>query len=168
MLIAHAVPSYFFIQLTQSSWDDTWSRPQCWLLNGVALGSTVLPDADVVYNILVRGFANHSTLWTHSVWVYGIFGLMSLLCTIGRWRYIAWCLGLVAVGGFSHILLDALVHNTPMFYPLSLDMIGLAPESVVEGGISAYIQHPLFLLEIGLWGAVLIHWVHQRRLIFDL
>lgn len=90
--------------------------------------------------------------------------LAGLLCAVSKRRYLAWCLGLIAMGGFSHILLDAIAHNTPMFYPLSMHMVGIAPESVVEGGISAYIQHPLFMLEIVLWGTVLVHWAYQRRL----
>lgn len=62
MLIAHAVPAYFAIQVTHPHWDKAWTPSQRWLLTGLVLGSTVWPDTDVVYNIVMRGFANHSTL----------------------------------------------------------------------------------------------------------
>lgn len=162
MLIAHAVSAYFAVKLTQTQWDEDWSQAQRWLLASIAVGSTILPDADVVYNIVVRGFANHSLLGTHSIWLYSIFMLSAIICKLAKWHYLAWCLGFIALGGYSHILLDAIVHNTPLFYPLSMQMVGTAPQSIVEGGTPVYIRHPLFLLEIALWGAVLLHWFHKK------
>ncbi len=166
MLIAHVVPGYFAIELTKQQWDDSWSQPQRWFLGGLALASTIWPDTDVVYNILIRGFANHSTLWTHSLWVYLGLAVASVLCFKMRLKYAAWCWAFMAWGGFSHLILDAIAHKTPLLYPLSTQMIGIAPESVVEGGITAYIQHPLFLLEIILWGAAFMYfrYTHQRPL----
>ncbi len=70
MLLAHLVPGYFAAALTQPHWDPKWNTTRRVILWGVALGSTAIPDVDVVYNTTFRGFINHSTLWTHSIFVY--------------------------------------------------------------------------------------------------
>ncbi|MCD4685192.1 MAG: hypothetical protein K8S97_04575, partial [Anaerolineae bacterium] len=62
----------------------------------------------------------------------------------------------------SHLALDMIAHNTPLLYPFSMRMIGIAPRAVVEGGLRAYVQHPVFLLEGVLLGAVALHWWRDR------
>ena len=83
------------------------------LLWGAALGSTILPDTDVFYNVLFRGFINHSVLWTHSLFVYLTIGLVWLLLSkMGRWPYLQMLIGLTAIGGLSHLVLDVIAHGT--------------------------------------------------------
>jgi hypothetical protein len=148
MLAAHLVPGYLAASLSRPHWEPRWTRAQRSALWAVALGTTVLPDLDVAYNALFAGFFNHSTLWTHSVFVYLALGLLSLVLRRGkRYRYVGALAGLAAVGGLSHLALDIIAHGTPMFYPLSMAWVCLAPQRVVEGGVWAYLTEPVFLLE---------------------
>lgn len=55
---------------------------------------------------------------------------------------------LVAIGGLSHVFLDAIVHNTPLFYPLTDQTFGTGPKAIVENGVAAYLTHPIILLEV--------------------
>jgi hypothetical protein len=159
MLAAHLVPGYFAAVRSQSKWKPEWSTGQRTLLWVAALGSTFLPDADVIYNTLFRGFINHSVLWTHSLLVHFGIGLCWwLLRLFGRWPYLQTLVGLVAIGGLSHLALDVIAHNTPLFYPVTLVMIGVAPVRIVEGGVWAYLTDPLFLLEPLLLTLVAVHW----------
>lgn len=166
MLIAHLVPGYFAAATLEP--DPEWSITQRRLLWTVALGSTVIPDTDVIYNVVFRGFVNHSVLWTHSLFVYvGIGLLWWILRRADRWSYWRAIVGLVAVGGLSHLALDMIAHNTPLLYPFSMCMFGIAPDRVVEGGISAYLTDPIFLLEPLLFLFAFAHWwrTHKRRLL---
>ena len=148
MLIAHLAPGFAAAIASQQYWDSGWGlrkRTGLWV---AALGSTFIPDLDVIYNVLVTGIFNHRTLYTHSVFVHGTIALIwMVLVLVGRWRYGAILAGLAAAGGFSHLILDMIAHNTPLFYPVSMQMVGIAPERVVEGGIVAYLTHPVVLLE---------------------
>ena len=67
MLIAHLVPGYFAAVQSKPNWRPEWRRSQRIILWSVAIGSTVLPDLDVIYNTLFRGFINHSILWTLTI-----------------------------------------------------------------------------------------------------
>ena len=164
MLIAHVVPGYLAAAQSQRFWDPAWSRGQRLGLWAVALGTAVAPDLDVVYNGLFRGFVNHSTLWTHSLFVYGAAGLVGwLVWRSQRWRYLGLLLLLLAAGGLSHLALDAVAHRTPLLYPLSLTMIGTAPRQVLEGGLRAYVTHPIILLELALIAAGIVHRLVQTR-----
>jgi hypothetical protein len=160
MLGAHLVPGYFATVKSQSRWSQEWSEPQRILLWAAAIGSTVIPDLDVIYNTLFRGFINHSVLWTHSLFPYISIGLCWwLLYRSGRWPYWQMLLGLTTVGGLSHLALDVIAHGTPLFYPLSSVMIGAAPHCVVEGGFLAYVTDPIFLLEPLLLTLAAVHWI---------
>ena len=129
MLLAHLVPGYFAAATSRSTWKSEWTDVQRILLWATALGSTVAPDLDVAYHALVRGFLNHSTLWTHSVFVYLGFGLVwFVLHTSSRWHYLRSWVGLAALGGFSHLVLDVVAHGTPSLYPAaSMVGFGIAP-----------------------------------------
>ena len=163
MLAAHLVPGYFAAAKSQSSWKPDWNKTQRVMLWATTLGSTVVPDLDVVYNALFRGFFNHSTLWTHSIFVYLGFGLVWLILHITkRWAYIETLTGLVAVGGLSHLVLDIIAHGTPMLYPVSMMIFGIAPQRVIEGGVWAYLTDPIFLLEPLLFSIAIIHWTHHQ------
>lgn len=165
MLLAHLVPGYFAANFSQTFWNKSWVKSQkvgLWL---AALGSTVAPDSDVIYNILFRGFANHSVLWTHSLLPHlGIALIGLLLPRTQRWAYWRLLLLLVAVGGISHLFLDVIVHGTPLFYPFSNLMVGWPPQQVVDGGLWGYLTHPLVLLEPLLLGLMAIHYRWQRQL----
>ncbi|MCZ7546587.1 MAG: metal-dependent hydrolase [Anaerolineae bacterium] len=127
--------------------------------------STFVPDLDVVYNALFRGFINHSTLWTHSLFVHAGIGFSWwLLRRFGRWPFLQTLIGLVAVGGFSHLILDILSHGTPLLYPLSLHMFGAPSTRVLEGGFWAYASDPIFLAEPFLLAVAAAHVVTHRRL----
>jgi hypothetical protein len=129
------------------------------LLWAAALGSTVAPDLDVVYNALFRGFVNHSMLWTHSLFLYLAIGLgWSTLCYVKRWPYLKLLVGLITFGGLSHLLLDAIGHRTPLLFPFSMRMFGVAPKRVVDGGLSAYLTDPVFLLEPLAFLVAFVHW----------
>ena len=159
MLLAHLVPGYFAAALSQPRWQSHWRTEQRALLWAVALGSTFAPDLDVIYNLLFRGFINHSLLWTHSLWPQLSLGVLWwLLWRTGRWPYLQTLLWLAVIGGLSHLVLDVIVHGTPLFYPLSLAMIGYPPARVVVGGFWAYITDPIFLGEPLLWTLLIIHW----------
>lgn len=160
MLAAHLVPGYFASVKSRSTWKPKWSNKQRALLWATALGSTIVPDMDVVYNALFRGFFNHSTLWTHSLFVYLVIELAWLvLSTLKRWPYLKTLAGLIAFGGFSHLTLDAITHGTPLLYPISMKVFGIAPDRVIEGGIWAYLTDPIFLLEPILFSIAIVHWV---------
>ena len=164
MLVAHLVPGYF-AGVAATDKRTQWSDRQRILLWTVALGVTAVPDFDVIYNSFFRGFINHSTLWTHSIFVYLAVGLVWILLWFGtRWRFVTMLVGLVAFGGLSHLLLDALSHGSPMLYPLSWQLVGIAPRRVVIGGFWAYITDPIFLFEPFLLTLVVIHWTLTHNL----
>ncbi len=165
MILAHLVPGYFAAATSRPKWRLEWTNGQRGLAWVVAIGSTVCPDLDIVYNALVRGFFNHSTLWTHSVFVYlGLGYLWFVLHAWKRWPYLRTLLGLATVGGFSHLALDVIAHGTPLLYPVSMMVFGVAPTRIVEGGIWAYLTDPLFLLEPLLFGAAIVHWAFHQHL----
>lgn len=164
MLVAHLVPGYFAAYRSQSHWQPEWGTMHRGLLWIAALGGPVLPDADVIYNVFFGRFINHSVLWTHSLFVHLGVGLCWwLLHRFGRWPYLQTLVGLVAVGGLSHLALDVIAHNTPLFYPVSLAMIGVAPARIVQGGVWAYLTDPLFLLEPLLLTVAGVHWALHRN-----
>lgn len=165
MLAAHLVPGYLAAAKSQPIWSPDWSRPQRILLWIAALGSTVAPDTDVVYNTLFRGFFNHTTLWTHSIFVYLGLGLVWLLLRQWkRWPYLQTLLGLAAVGGMSHLLLDIIAHGTPLLYPVSMLFVSVAPERVIEGGLWAYLTDPVFLFEPLLFSVAATDWLHRQQM----
>lgn len=141
-----------------------WNMARRAMMWSVALGSTIAPDLDVVRNILFRGFFNHSTLWTHSIFVYLVFGLLWFGCRRSqKLAYFATLMGIIAVGGLSHLILDLVAHGTPLFYPLSMMGFGIAPQRVVDGGVWAYLTDPIFLLEPLLIGIAICHWISYRE-----
>ena len=163
MLIAHIVPGYFAAAKSQSRWRPEWSARQRILLWIVAFGSTIIPDLDVVYNALFRGFINHSVLWTHSLFVHlGVLLIYWLLQRIGRWPYLQMLIWLAAMGGLSHLLLDVVSHSTPLLYPVSMTVFGVPPMRVVEGGLWAYLTDLIFLLEPCLLGLGAMHWIRRH------
>jgi membrane-bound metal-dependent hydrolase YbcI (DUF457 family) len=142
------VPGYFAAVHAEEHWPEVWGPRRRALLWMVAIGSTVAPDLDVIYNALCRGFFNHSVLWTHSVFLYLFLGGAWLgLRLWARAPYLRAALGLAAAGGLSHVLLDVVAHGTPLLYPLSMAVFGGLSRWVVEGGVVAYLTDPLFLLE---------------------
>ncbi|MBN2389635.1 MAG: metal-dependent hydrolase [Anaerolineae bacterium] len=164
MLIAHLVPGYFVAAKVKQNHVAEWNTAQQTLMWSVALGSSIAPDLDVVRNFLFRGFFNHSTLWTHSIFVYLGFALLWLGCRKSRkLAYSAMLMGIIAVGGLSHLVLDLVAHGTPLFYPVSMIGFGIAPQRVVEGGVWAYLTDPIFLLEPLLIGIAVCHWICHRE-----
>ena len=165
MLIAHLVPGYFAAIKSQQNWSPDWNRSQHTLLWAVAIGSTVAPDVDVIYNTLFRGFVNHSTLWTHSLIPYlGIGLLWWLLRHTKKWPFLRTLVGFIVIGGLSHLILDVIAHGTPLLYPISLKMFGMPPARVVEGGIWAYLTGPIFLLEPLALTLLFCHWINNQNL----
>jgi hypothetical protein len=165
VLLAHLVPGYFAAAVSQSTWKSEWKDGQRTLLWAAALASTVVPDLDVAYNALLRGFFNHSTLWTHSVFVYLGLGLLWFVLRVSkRWPYLRTLIGLATVGGFSHLALDVIAHGTPLLYPLSMMVFGVAPARVIEGGVWAYVTDPVFLLEPLLFGMAIVHWLLGQQM----
>lgn len=156
MFGAHFVPGYFAAVGSKPLWQPEWTTPQRAVLWGAAVGSTVMPDFDVIYNILFRGFLNHSVLWTHSIFMPLGFLIVALLL----WRNPYWRLlfGLIAFGWASHLVLDVIAHGTPLLYPLSMWMAGDPPPRVVMGGWRAYITDPIFLFEPLLFAIAGVHW----------
>jgi LexA-binding, inner membrane-associated putative hydrolase len=164
MLIAHLVPGYFAAVKSRPDWKPIWSKSQRTLLWVAALGSTVLPDVDVIYNTLFRGFINHSILWTHSLIPHLIVGLGWLILRYaGSWPFLRTLVWIVAVGGLSHLVLDVIVHGTPLLYPWSLMMVGWPPTRVVKGGLWAYLTDPIFLLEPLALALVGWHWILNQN-----
>ena len=148
LLAAHLVPGYFAAVASQSQWQPVWNKKQLEHTLVAALASTVIPDSDVIYNWLFRGFFHHSTLWTHSLFVHLGIGLCWWsLRRIRRWPYLQMLMGLVALSGLSHLVLDVVSHSTPLFYPLSLYMVGAPSTRVLEGGVLGYMTDPIFLSE---------------------
>ncbi len=125
----------------------------------------VFPDADVIASLLFRGTFGHQVLWTHSIFGPLAVLLAGLLFTkYIRTSWIGTALNLFAAGWLSHIILDLLVHGTPLFYPLSMTGFELAPKSIVEGGLKAYLKHPLFLLEPLLIAGTFVHLLMTRTI----
>jgi len=161
MLAAHLVPGYFAAVKTQSPWSGK-KRAWLWL---IALGSTIFPDFDVIYNVLFRGFFNHSVLWTHSLFPYvGLALVWWLLYRDGRHPYAQTLVGLATLGGLSHIFLDGLARGTTIFYPFSTEMVGILNMRVMQGGFWGYITDPVFLLEPLLLTLAGVHWALSSRL----
>ncbi len=166
MLIAHLVPGYFAVAKSQKTWSPKWNRYQRVALWGAGVGSTFLPDADVIYNALFRSFINHRTLWTHSLFVYLGFGLAWLILhLVNRQPFLRTIAALVAIGGISHLALDVIAHGTPLLYPLSMMIFGAAPRRVVEGGFWAYLTDPIFLLEPLFLGVAVIYWTEHQPIL---
>lgn len=165
MLLAHIVPGYFAARLTHSLWDEGWTKQQRTGLWIAAITSTIAPDADVVYNSLFRGFTNHSVLWTHSLFPHFVIAILWLIMPNGkRWSYLRTLVMLVAIGGVSHLVLDVIVHGTPLVYPFSSYMVGWPPQQVIDGGLWGYLTHPIFLLEPLLLSAAAIDCSRNRQL----
>lgn len=163
MLAAHLAPGYFIAQRSRQTWPAEWTARQRLGLWAVAFGSTVVPDLDVVYNLLVRGFFNHTTLWTHSLVPHlVILGIWAILKVVGYWTYCRTLLGIAAAGGLSHLFLDVICHGTPLFYPFSMLTVGGGPARVIEGGVLAYLTDPIFLFEPFALSVMIIHWLLQR------
>jgi hypothetical protein len=163
MLIAHLVPGYFAAVKSQPNWHLQWSQKQRIALWLVALGSTVAPDLDVIYNFLFRGFFGHTILWTHSIFPYlGLVLVWWAMRRIGQWPYLQTMIGLIAIGGWSHLLLDVVAHSTPLLYPFSMFMVGAPSEHVLKGRVWGYLTDPIFLLEPLLIAFAVGHWVTQR------
>lgn len=163
MLIAHVVPGYFAAIESRGRWQPEWNRRQRTLLWIVAFGSTIAPDLDVIYNALFRGFINHSTLWTHSLFVHlSVLLVFWPLKQVKRWPFVQMLIWLIAMGGLSHLLLDAISHGTPLLYPVSVAMFGISPARVVQGGLWAYVTDPIFLFEPCLLGLGAMHWIRHH------
>lgn len=163
MLIAHVVPGYFAAIESQGRWRPEWNRRQRTLLWIVAFGSTIAPDLDVIYNALFRGFINHSTLWTHSLFVHlSVLLIFWFLKQVKRWPFVQMLIWLTAMGGLSHLLLDVISHGTPLLYPVSVAMFGIPPARVVQGGLWAYVTDPIFLFEPCLLGLGAMHWIRHQ------
>jgi hypothetical protein len=62
------------------------------------------------------------------------------------------------------LTLDVIAHGTPLLYPASMRVVGVAPVRVVGGGIWAYLTDPIFLLEPLFLGATSVHWILGRRM----
>lgn len=155
MYFAHLTPGYFAARAIISQ--GQWTPVQRTLLWSGAMISTFAPDLDVIYNAAVHGVAQHLFLWTHSLVLHGSLALIWLcLWVSGFPRFMTTLIGLSAIGGLSHLLLDMIVHNTPVLYPFSQTMYGLAPDMVAQGGIYEYVTHPIFWLEPLLLGVMLI------------
>ena len=164
MLAAHLVPGYLAAAVTQSRWRPEWNKNQQLILWIAALASTVIPDSDVIYNWLCRGFFHHTTLWTHSLLVHlGIAVFWWSLRRSGRWPYLQMCIGLIAAGGISHLVLDAISHSTPLFYPFSLYMVGAPSARVMAGGVLGYLTDPIFLSEPVLLTLTIAFWIVSRK-----
>ena len=163
MLAAHWVPGYFAAALSQPKWRPEWSPLRRTILWIAAMGSAVAPDLDAIYNTLFHGSVYHSTLWTHSVFPHAVVALgWLLLAGYGRWPYLQALVGLMAVGGWSHLLLDVVSHGTPLLFPLSFLMFGAPSLRVLEGGVLAYVTDPIFLVEPLLLGLAAAHFVTCR------
>ena len=163
MLVAHLVPGYFAAVRSQALRRTEWSHRRRIVLWVAALGSTVASDLDVIYNFVLRGFFGHSTLWTHSIFPHlGLLLIWWVMQRIGQWPYLQIMIGLVAVGGFSHLLLDVVAHSTPLLYPFSMFMFGVPSEHVLEGGVRGYLTDPIFLLEPLLVALAVRHWIIHR------
>ena len=163
MLIAHLVPGYFAASISARSWPSTWGKVRRVALWSVALGATFVPDLDVIYNTTFRHFVNHSLLWTHCLFTYMAVGMLWLLVwRIGRWPYAQTLLSLCFCGGISHLALDVISHGTPLFYPLSKQLIGVPSERVLQYGVIGYLTDPIFLLEPLLLGFAAGHWALTR------
>ncbi len=163
MLAAHLVPGYFAAVKAQPTCKAEWGSGRRRLLWTVALGSTVAPDLDVIYNTLFRGFFNHSILWPHSLWPHLGLGLAWwVLRRAQRWPYLTSLLGVATAGGLSHLALDVLVHGTPLLYPFSIEMFDVVATRVVQGDVWAYLRSPIFLAEPLALALAALHYKRQR------
>ncbi len=160
MLVAHLVPGYFAAIASRTRWDPGWNRGKRAALWFAALGSTVAPDVDIIYNVLFRGFFGHSILLTHSLFPYtGMVLVWWLIRRTGRRPYLRTMIGLIAFGGLSHLFLDVIAHGTTLLYPISTQLFGSSALRELEKGLCAYLRDPVFLLEPVLIAAVVAHWI---------
>ncbi len=165
MLFAHIVPGYFAGAIGISRRQSEWTPTQRITLWAAALGGSVAPDFGAVYNIVFHGTYDHCTLWTHSIFVYLGIGLLWFALHESRQaRFLEVMVGLVAIGGLSHLVLDIVAHGTRIFYPISMATVGIPCEYLARGSGWAYVTSPLFLLEPILLTLAFIHWVHGLNL----
>jgi hypothetical protein len=157
LLVAHFVPGYFAAAASQPYWNPDWSRGRRAALWAAALGSAVFPDVGYVSGMLWRPEIYN---WTHSLFVW--LGVGACACLLGytrRWQYGQWLLGLTALGGLSHLILDAIAHGLPLLYPFSSSMVG-TPSVCLSGSSNlAYVTAPVFLLEPALLALAAAHWI---------
>lgn len=164
MLVGHLAPAYFAVVASRPHWKPEWTKEQRAALWIVAFGSTVAPDWDVIYNTLFRGFCGHTVLWTHSIFPYcGLVLVWWLLRRPGRWPYLQMMVGLMAIGGLSHLVLDVVAHSTPLLYPFSLHMFGIPSPHVVSPGLWYYFTDPVLLAEAVLIAGAIVHWMAGHR-----
>jgi membrane-bound metal-dependent hydrolase YbcI (DUF457 family) len=169
LLAAHLIPGYFAAAFSQPHWHPEWGKLRRAWLWAAALGATVVPDTDVVLNVLSGNHINHSTLWTHSLFVHlSVVLLCCLVWRSNRRPYLTMLVGLVAFGGLSHLFLDVIAHGTPLLYPFSSELVGIVPARILQGGLWAYLSDPIFLLEPVLIALALVYWIIQRRWSFRL
>lgn len=160
MLAAHLVPGYLATTISRPHWRDDWSRAQRAGLWAAGLGSTVVPDLDVIYNWLFRGFFGHTILWTHSIFTHlGIVMCWYFLRRTDRLPYARMLVGLIALGGLSHLALDIISHGTPLFYPFTWTLVGSPSPRVFAGRVLGYLTDPIFLLEPLLFTLAGAYWV---------
>ena len=164
MLVAHFVPGYFAAVMSQPHWEAEWSNRQRVALWVAALGSAVAPDLGTIVNVAWPGtISNDYLLWTHSIFSYlGLLLIWTVLRLLGVWPYFRTMLGLVAVGGLSHVLLDIAAHSTRFLYPLSMELLGAPPQHVLLYGVRGYLTRPTFLLEPLLIALTVAHWTWRH------
>jgi hypothetical protein len=160
MLVGHLVPAYFAIVTYVPEWNSAWSRLRRVALYVAAYASTVTPDFDVICNAIFRGIFGHTYLWTHSLFLHlGVAIIWWMLRRIGCWPYLQTMIGLIAVGGLSHLALDVVAHSTPLLYPVSMYMFGAPSGRVMRGGLCNYLTDPIVLLELAVIAVAVAHWI---------
>jgi hypothetical protein len=163
LLVAHLVPGYLAVSISRKRWKEDWSGTQRAVLWIAGLAATVVPDLDVIYNWIFRGFFGHTILWTHSIFVHlAIVMLWLLLRGNDNWAYARTLVGLVALGGLSHLALDIVSHGTPLFYPFTWTLVGSPSQQVLTGGVWGYLTDPIFLLEPLLLALAGAYWVIRQ------
>ncbi|MBN1813134.1 MAG: metal-dependent hydrolase [Anaerolineae bacterium] len=165
MLIGHLAPVGPIAATVERRWRPEWPRWTRRLPWAAALAGCVLPDLDVVVNMLFNGVLHHLGYFPHSIFTYlpVLFAGILLVCW-RRTRLVGWTALAFGLGVLSHLLLDVVSHGTVLFYPLWNGLVGWTFPRLDERILVSYLHSPNFWLEPLVILAAAIWWL--RRYIF--
>jgi hypothetical protein len=162
MLIGHLAPVGPIAAAVERHWRPEWP---CWTRKlpwAAALVGCVLPDFDVVVNVLFTGVLHHLYYLPHSIFPYlAIFVLGVMLVRWRRARLAGWVVLALGMGALSHLSLDVISHGTVLFYPLWNGLVGWTFSRLDGRILVSYLHSPNFWLEPVVILAAAIWWLRR-------
>ena len=159
MIIAHLPAGYISAKLLLKYFAGAGVSVQTFIFFGI-LGA-VFPDFDMFYFYLIDNRQHHHhTYWPHypMLWLV-LLAIASLWFRFSKERINALLLLIFSIGGFVHMLLDAIVGDVWWFAPLvDKSFVLFAVPAIYETWWLNFIFHWSFVLEIAIfiWFIVLL------------